>query len=97
MRARLMNVHDLPAAAAVYHQTCNVNFYTKRQLPQVYEADELPAVKKRKVGRPQNEEKKQPFIKLTWIFEENDDEQITVSDLVEKMKEYLSNTESEAY
>ena len=55
IRARLMNVHDLPAADAVYHQNCNVNFRTKRQLPPVYEADELPAVKKRKVGRPQNE------------------------------------------
>ena len=92
-----MNVHDLPAAEAVYHETFNVNFRTKRQLPQVHETDELPAVKKRKVGRPQNGEKKQVFAKLTMFFEENDDEQITVSDLVEKMKEYLSDTESEAY
>jgi len=43
------------------------------------------------------EKKKQVFAKLTRFFEENDDEQITVSDLVEKMKEYLSDTESEAY
>ena len=27
IRASLMNVHDLPAADAVYHQTCNVNFH----------------------------------------------------------------------
>ena len=35
IRARLMNVHDLPAADAIYHQTCNVNFRTNRQLPQL--------------------------------------------------------------
>ena len=39
IRARLMNVHDLPAADAIYHQTCNVNFRTNRQLPQLYETD----------------------------------------------------------
>lgn len=61
--ARLVNVHDLPAADAVYHQTCNVNFRTNRQLPQLYETDELPAAKKRKVGHPQNEEKKTGFCK----------------------------------
>ena len=95
--ARLMNVHDLPAADAVYRQTCNVNFRTNRQLPQLYETDELPAAKKRKVGRPQNEEKKQAFVKVAKFLEDNDDEQITVGDLVEKMEEYLNNTDSEAY
>ena len=46
---------------------------------------------------PQNEEKNQAFVKVTKFLEENDDEQITVGDLVEKMKEYLNDTESEAY
>ena len=97
IRARLMNVHDLPAADAVYHQTCNVNFRTNRQLPQLYETDELPAAKKRKVGRPQNEEKNQAFVKVAKFLEDNDNEQITVGDLLEKMEEYLNDTESEAY
>ena len=97
IRARLMNVHDLPAADAVYHQTCNVNFRTNRQLPQLYETDELPAAKKRKVGRPPNEEKNQAFVKVAKFLEDNDDEQITVGDLVEKMEEYLNDSESEAY
>ena len=97
IRARLLNVHDLPSAGAVYHQTCSVNFRTKRKLPKVYEVDEQPAVKKRKVGRPQDEEKCEAFFKVTKFLEENDDEQITVNDLVEKMEEYLSGTNSEAY
>ena len=48
IRARLPSVKYLPAADAVNHQTCNVNFRTKRQLPRVYKANELPAVKREK-------------------------------------------------
>lgn len=55
-----------------------MNFRTNRQLPQVYEADELLVIKKRKFGRPQNEEKNQAFVKVTKLLEENDDEKITV-------------------
>ena len=54
IRARFLNIHDLPAAEAVYHQTCSVNFRTKRKLPKVFEGDKQPAVKKRKVGHPQD-------------------------------------------
>ena len=67
-----MNVHDLPAADAVYRwATCR---------------------KKRKVGRPQKEERHQAFVKVEKFLEDNDDEKITVSDLVEKMEEYLNDT-----
>lgn len=58
IRARLLSVNDLPPADAVYHQTCNVNFRTKKQIPRVYEGNQLPAVKKRKVVRPNDEERK---------------------------------------
>ena len=53
--------------------------------------------KKRKVGRPQNEEKKQAFVKVEKFHEDNDDEKLTAGDLVEKMEEYLNDTESEAH
>ena len=59
--------------------------------------DELLAVKKRKVGHPQNEEKRQAFVKVEKFLEDNDDEKITVDDLVEKMEEYLNDSESEAH
>ena len=42
-----MNVHDSPEADAVYPQTCNVNFCTNRQLPEVYEGDDLRAAEKK--------------------------------------------------
>ena len=63
-------MHDLPAAEAVYHQTCSVNFPTKRKLPKVFEGDEQQAVKKRKVCRPQDEEKREAFFKVTKFLEE---------------------------
>ena len=44
--------------------------------------------KKRKVGRPQNEEKKQAFVKVEKFHEDNDDEKLTAGDLVENMEEY---------
>ena len=72
-----MNVHDLPAADAVYRW--------------------VACHKKRKVGRPQNEEKKQTFVKVEKFLEDNDDDKITVGDLVEKMEEYFWMTQSEAY
>ena len=97
---RLMNVHDLPAADAVYHQTCNVNFRTNRQLPQLLTFMRQMSCllqKERKVSRPQSEGKNQAFVKVVKFLEDNGDEQITVSDLVEKMEEHLNDTESEAY
>ena len=42
--------------------------------------------------RPKVEEKLEAFVKITKFLEENDDEQITVIDLVEKMEEYLIDT-----
>ena len=66
-------MNDLPVAEMVYHQTCNVNFRTKRQIPRVYEGNEPPVVKKRKAGRPKDEEKLEAFVKDTKFLEENGD------------------------
>ena len=41
--------------------------------------------------------KKTGFVKVVKFREDNDDERITVGDLVEKMEQYLNDTESEAY
>ena len=57
VQARILNVHDLPAAGAVYHQPCSVNFRTKKQMPKVFSASDQPDSKKRKIGRPQDEKK----------------------------------------
>ena len=88
INVRLMNVHDLPSNLECEQIGNYLNFMRQMScLPQ----------KKRKVGRPQDEERNQAFVKVAKFLEGNDDEQITVGDLVEKMEEYLNNTESEAY
>ena len=60
-------------------------------------ASEQADVKKRKIGRPQDEEKNYAFLKVARFLQENDDEQITAVDLVEKMEEYLVDSASTAY
>lgn len=53
VKARLLHVRDLPAAEAVYHQTCSVNFRTKKQIPQVYALNQPPS----KRGGPKDDVK----------------------------------------
>ena len=96
VRARILHVHDLPAADVICHQACSVNFRTKKQILMQF-ASEQRDVKKRKIGRPQDEEKNDAFLKVARFLQENDDEQITVVDLVEKMEEYLGDLASTAY
>ncbi|CAH3160575.1 unnamed protein product [Porites lobata] len=71
-------------------------FRTKKQIPMQF-ASEQRDVKKRKIGHPQDEEKNDAFLKVARFLQENDDEQITVVDLVEKMEEYLADSASTAY
>ena len=106
VRARLLVVCDLPAADAVYHQACSSNFRTDKQIPLKFVQNEA-VQKKQKLGRPSKsthsggrpvlDEKLQAFEKVTEFLEENDDEQNTLSDLVDKMREYLAESNTEPY
>ena len=51
VRTRLLAVHDLSAADAVYDQSCSVDFRTRKVVPQMLVRDE-DVQKKVKVGRP---------------------------------------------
>ncbi len=62
-KARLLNVHDLPAADAVYHQSCKSNFHTGKQIPRAYNNAETSS-KKPRIGRPQNTKKRKRFLPL---------------------------------
>ena len=92
MSNRIEFGRDLPAVDAVYHQVCNVNFRTGKQIPRQMQSE--PNVKNQRlsVGRPENVNQIQAFLKVVEYLEYNDDKQITVSDLVAKMSEY-SNKE----
>ena len=96
VQTRIMHVHDLPAADATYHQKCSVNFPTGKQIPKMFVTDEPPQKKKR-VGRPQDEEKTDAFVKVAKFLQENDDEQITVDDIIALMTDYMADSESTAY
>ena len=55
--------------------------------------------KRRKLGRPQDLPKSEAFLETMAIFDENDEEQMTVSQLVEKMQEimHVRGDSSEVY
>lgn len=85
---------DLHAADCVYHKTCSGNFRTSRQIPQEYCC---VTAESKKCGRPQNEEQKLAFLKTCTFFENNDEEQITISDLLLVMEDELQDSEESAY
>ena len=96
VKARILDVPDLPAADAMYHQTCSVNFRTGRQIPAMFLWDE-PPTKKKRVGRPQDEDQTEAFLKMAQFLQENDDEQITVNYWIEVMNGFLEESQSIAY
>ena len=83
---RINHATDLPAADALYHQVCNVNFRTFRNIPLKYATN--MSSKQGSLGRPVDESKSAAFFEtLDWL-ENNEDEIITIQMLWEKMKEY---------
>ena len=61
VQARVLNVHDLHAADAMYHQVCSVNFRTNKTMPADHQDPETD-FKKSKIGRHKDEKKKsKPF------------------------------------
>ena len=95
VKARILHVHDLHAADAVYHQICSVNFRTKKQMPMsqfIAEDSKRP-----KLGRPQNDTRAEAFLEVARYLEDNDDEQITINDLIDLMSQKLADTTDEAY
>ena len=50
-----------------------------------------------KVGHPQHDERTAAFLEVAKYIEENDDEQITIKDLIDLMQQKLAHSESEAY
>ncbi|KAH3738440.1 hypothetical protein DPMN_002484 [Dreissena polymorpha] len=69
--ARLEFAQDLHAADAMYHQTCNVNFRTARQLPSDKKTSPEATVKSPR-GKPENREPNAAFVSVMQLLEEND-------------------------
>jgi len=82
--ARIEFSADLIASDCVYHQRCSVNFRTDREK----DADDGPPAKREKTGRSVDISREDAFLQAVNYFEENDEEQLTVRNLVEKMGEF---------
>ena len=91
VQARMLHVHDLHATDAVYHRVCSANFCTMKEIPAVHEQEVDPS-KKAKLGRPQEKERIDAFLEVARFFEENDDEQITIKDLIQRMEKNLADS-----
>ena len=96
VKGRIEYYHgDLHAADCVYHQVCSSHFRCGRDVPLQFRTD--PDPKRRKSGRPKDEDQEQAFSKMCAYLAMNDEEQLTVSDLKCKMKEYLYKANSIPY
>ena len=71
------------------HHFCSINFRTDRDVPQQYRS--CPTRKQRKSGRPRYKDQEQAFLEMCFYLEANDKEQLTISDLGNKMKEFLAD------
>lgn len=101
VKGRVIYAQDLPAADAVYHNICSVNFRTGKQVPIMFQNTTVkqpgPKYQKHPGGRPRNTHKADAFKAVTEFLTANDDEQVTIADLIEKMKESLTGTDIEPY
>ncbi|MES9884095.1 MAG: hypothetical protein ABW185_24890, partial [Sedimenticola sp.] len=97
VQSRMNYVSDLHAADSVYHQSCSVNFRTGKQIPHKFLPHAKPSSKRIKLGRPRDLVQAEAFLKVIKYLEENDEEQLTIGDLIQQMASYLSDTDSEPY
>ena len=67
-----------------------------KQIPAFHEHEDSSS-KKIKVGRPPEKQRTDAFLEVATFLKENDDEQITIQDLIQCMEENLPNTEYSAY
>ena len=95
VRGRIAYFQDLHAADFVYHHTCDSMFRSGKNLPQKYQTGSNS--KRQKGGRPKNLEKNEAFSQLCSYLVDTDDEQITISNLGEKMQEFLTDKNTDAY
>ena len=79
-----------------YHRTCSANFRTNKQIPAAHQSRDIHP-KKFKLGHPQDQERTDAFLEAASYLEENDDEQITITNLIECMENNLAESEHCAY
>ncbi|KAL5022362.1 hypothetical protein ScPMuIL_001517 [Solemya velum] len=96
IRGRLAFAVDLPAVEAIYHQVCNINFRTGKQIPRRYRND-TEGNRPPKLGRRSDISREKAFLQVIDELRENDDEQSTVSDLFDRMSKICSDPYGPTY
>ena len=86
---------DLIAADGKYHRQCDINFRTFCDVPIEFQSD--PEAKRKRCGRSKDETRDTAFNKLCSYLEHMDEELVTISDLKNKMNDFLIGTDSSAY
>lgn len=86
---------DLVSEEAGYHKTCCVNFKTNKKIRVGFSSNVWP--NKEKLGRPANLKRKQAFLQVASYLQQNDVEQLTLTDFVTKMGKNFKNSDLEPY
>jgi hypothetical protein len=86
---------NLQASDCVYHKRCNTYFRLGQDIPEQFRSE--AGHKPKEIGRPKDEDQRQAFQRVCEYLKSNDEEQITISELVSKMGEYLLVEDSEPY
>ena len=96
VKGRIAFVNDLHSEDAVYHQVCSANFRTGKGVPQMYHrsTQSEPSSKR---GRPSDVNREVAFMFVANYLKDNDDEQITVNDLLSLMQNHLKESSSHAF
>jgi len=81
VKGRILHVHDLHVANAVYHRVCSVNFCKMKHILLAHGSEDN-ALKMVRLGRPQEKQQTDVFLETTKFLEENNDKQITIYDLL---------------
>lgn len=89
---------DLHAADSIYHHICRSNFRNGYDIPIQFQGETSTSdAKRRKSGRPKDEDQEEAFERMCKYLEINDEEQLTVSFLQKKMKGFLMHEDSDPY
>ena len=80
-----------------YHQVCRVNFRTSKNVASVYGSENNLENKGLKRGRHSLSDREGLFLEVIKYLEENDDEQVTISDLVQEMESFLLSSDHDAF
>ena len=97
VKPKLIFANDLPAMDALYHHQCSINFRIMKNIPRKYINSLTGNELEDKKGRPKDIERSKAFQLVVADFKENNDETITVSDLMEKMGTVCDNPYSNTH